>query len=136
MTVNTQELRELVEKAIQRAYYLGQEYCRLADSESWSNNRRSFDIQDKFDALRSETVSVAGAEVAALLDEIDALRAALHTLICEVVGLAEESEGVYGLHLNGDPSPWEELLPGGRFERLTSLHDAEALIAPPQGETA
>jgi hypothetical protein len=27
----------------------------------------------------------------------------------------------YGLHLNGDPSPWDELLPGGRFERLTNL---------------
>lgn len=77
MTDNTQELRELVEKAIQRAYYLGQEYCRLADSESWSDNRRSFDTQDKFDALRSETVSVAGAKVAALLDEIDSLRAEL-----------------------------------------------------------
>lgn len=30
--------------------------------------------------------------------------------------LINESKGVYGLHLNGDPSPWEELLEGGRFE--------------------
>ena len=54
------------------------------------------------------------------------------TLALELVGLIEESSGVYGLHLNGDVSPWDELLPQGRFERLTSLHDAiEALQTPP-----
>lgn len=109
MTVNTQELRDLADTL--NGILLPEGYNRQA-------------LKD------------AAVALPALLDEIDALRAALHTLICEVVGLAEESEGVYGLHLNGDPSPWEELLPGGRFERLTSLHDAEALIAPPQGETA
>ena len=30
--------------------------------------------------------------------------------------LINSSQGVYGLHLNGDPSPWEELEEGGEFE--------------------
>lgn len=30
--------------------------------------------------------------------------------------LISESEGVYGLHLNGDPAPWNELQAGGRYE--------------------
>lgn len=42
-------------------------------------------------------------------------------LLTDIHGLIDESSGVYGLHLNGDPSPWDELLPGGRFERLTNL---------------
>ena len=33
-----------------------------------------------------------------------------------VCDLMDESAGVYGLHLNGDPSPWDELRTGGRFE--------------------
>lgn len=73
----TTKLGEQMEKAITRAYLMGQNYWRLADSESWADHRRSNDIQDKFDALRSETVSVAGAQVSILEDEIDRLRAEL-----------------------------------------------------------
>ena len=46
----------------------------------------------------------------------------------EVQGLIGESHGVYGLHLNGDESPWNELEQGGEFERLTSLNEALAAI--------
>ena len=31
-------------------------------------------------------------------------------------GLMDNSSGVYGLHLNGDNSPWEELRTGGYME--------------------
>lgn len=41
--------------------------------------------------------------------------------LCELVA---ESGGVFGLHLNGDPSPWDEILEGGKFERLKSLNTA------------
>lgn len=146
MTVNTQELRELVEKAIQRAYYLGQEYCRLADSESWSDNRRSFDTQDKFDALRSETVSAAVAKAYALLNENDALRAELQArqwmpietaphdqevllgwadwdgVWITEVGMASwgwRTARVNNISLHGRATHWQTLPP-----------------APPQGETA
>lgn len=53
----------------------------------------------------------------------------LRRIVSEIDGLVSESEGVAGLHRNGDLAPWEELLPGGRFERLSSLDDARALIA-------
>ena len=46
----------------------------------------------------------------------------------EVQDLIGESHGVYGLHLNGDESPWGELEQGGRFERLTLLNEALAAI--------
>ena len=36
--------------------------------------------------------------------------------IKSVEALIDESEGVYGLHLNGDLAPWDELLAGGRYE--------------------
>ncbi len=45
--------------------------------------------------------------------------------IREVDALICESQGVYGLHLNGDVSPWSELLPPGRFsEWLQDFADA------------
>jgi hypothetical protein len=45
-------------------------------------------------------------------DEIKRLRAG----IAAVADLINESDGVYGLHCNGDWSPWPELRTGGRFE--------------------
>ena len=38
--------------------------------------------------------------------------------------LINESTGVYGLHLNGDVSPWDELRTGGRFEGWLMDFDA------------
>lgn len=62
----------------------------------------------------------AQAEIERLKAVIDKCQAALN----EVTDLVSESSGVYGLHLNGDVSPWDEILAGGRFERLTSLDEA------------
>ena len=63
-------------------------------------------------------------------DEIETLRQQLAAALatCDVKDLAlqelsdliSESSGVYGLHLNGDLSPWDEIEQGGRFERFTS----------------
>lgn len=36
--------------------------------------------------------------------------------IASVQDLIDESKGVYGLHLNGDHSPWHEILEGGYME--------------------
>ena len=52
----------------------------------------------------------------------------LLALVDELDCLIGESGGVYGLHLNGDPSPWSEILQGGRFERLCSLDDARLFV--------
>ena len=54
--------------------------------------------------------------------------------IAEMQGLIEESHGVYGLHMNGDDSPWNEIEHGGRFERLTTLNEALAAINEVLGE--
>lgn len=56
-------------------------------------------------------------------------------LVDELDGLVFESDGVSGLHLNGDVATWDELLPGGRFERLSSLDElCAALAAQPGGD--
>lgn len=77
------------------------------------------DLRDKvLSCLRSQAgVVPAGwmASISGLVDDID--------------GLLEESIGVYGLHKNGDVSPWNEITPGGRFERLTHLNDVRALLS-------
>lgn len=60
-------------------------------------------------------------------------------LMCAAVGamddwleLTTQSEGVYGLHQNGDPAPWPELLAGGRFEEWTAgLERLRVLLNPP-----
>lgn len=64
------------------------------------------------------------AERDALAAQVQEMREALE----EVQSLISESSGVYGLHLNGDSSPWSELEQGGRFERLCGL--PEALATP------
>jgi hypothetical protein len=44
--------------------------------------------------------------------------------------LASDSEGVAGLHRNGDIAEWKELFPGGQYQEwLISLEDACAVLA-------
>ena len=68
-------------------------------------------------------------EIEALKNGRTELVNALGELVGEIEQLADESCGVAGLHLNGDVATWEEILPGGRFERLGSLERAESAIA-------
>jgi len=49
------DLADDVTKAMRRAWFLGQEYWWLADSESYSDNRKSEEIGSKFMALMKET---------------------------------------------------------------------------------
>lgn len=54
-----------------------------------------------------------------LFDELKALQkenAILRKGIAAVRALIVESEGVTGLHQNGDTAPWDSLLPGGGHE--------------------
>ena len=61
-------------------------------------------------------------EVEQLEAEIVRLRAGIRA----VRELIDSSHGVYGLHLNGDLSPWDELLAGGSFEEW--LFDFSAVL--------
>jgi hypothetical protein len=53
----------------------------------------------------------------------------LKKLADDVFDLISESNGVCGLHLNGDVATWDELMKGGRFEEwLSSLDDASTVL--------
>jgi len=49
------DIQDLVSKAMGTAWQLGQTYWQQADSESFSQNKKSDDTQIKFDRLVDET---------------------------------------------------------------------------------
>lgn len=73
--------------------------------------------------------SEALREIEALKAERAELAGALNALVDDINALVSESHGVAGLHRNGDVATWDEILPGGRFERMSSLEPAESAIA-------
>ena len=72
--------------------------------------------------------SEALREIEALKAERAELAGALNALVDDINALVSESHGVVGLHRNGDVATWDEILPGGRFERMSSLELAESAI--------
>lgn len=76
------------------------------------------------------------AEIDRLKAELELVREASGALVDEIYDLMNESDGVAGLHLNGDVADWDELVPGGRFERLSSLEDVNALVRRERDELA
>jgi len=54
----------------------------------------------------------------------------LHRALDAVQDLMDESDGVAGLHRNGDLAPWGELLEGGRFEEWLIAY-SQALTRKP-----
>lgn len=74
-------------------------------------------------------ISAVGTELLELDKQSAELLAALEKLTGDITALMDESLGVYGLHKNGDPAPWGELVAGGRYEEwLLSISNAEELI--------
>jgi len=59
-------------------------------------------------------------------------REALDRLIFDIKALAAESEGVAGLHQNGDVAPWSDLLEGGEFSPWLgdAIANARQALAP------
>ncbi len=54
---------------------------------------------------------------------------AAQEVLTSVDELIANSQGVYGLHLNGDLAPWSDLLAGGRFgEWLEPLEKLRAAL--------
>ena len=104
---------------------------RLSDAEAIISAKDA-------EILEQCRINGMGAErEATLLGKVERQSAALklaREAIGEVQDLIGGSHGVYGLHLNGDESPWGELEQGGRFERLTSLNEALAAIDALKGE--
>ena len=100
-------------------------FVRLSDA-------KAIIAQKDAEILDQCRINGMGAErEATLLGKVERQSAALklaREALGEVQDLISESHGVYGLHLNGDESPWSELEQGGRFERLTALPEAIAAI--------
>lgn len=44
--------------------------------------------------------------------------------VADITVLIAESDGVYGLHLNGDPCPWDHILEGGYMEEWLANFEA------------
>jgi hypothetical protein len=75
-----------------------------------------------------------GAKLVAKIDEARAGAPAAEVAagLRAIETLIEESDGVAGLHLNGNVAPWEELRTGGRFESwLLPFDDALAALRQP-----
>ena len=74
-------------------------------------------------------VEVRNRELSDLIYELHKtnLRLKAHIVALKVAlnQLQENSEGVAGLHLNGDVAPWDELRQGGRFEEWLMVFDEE-----------
>ena len=72
--------------------------------------------------------------VAAEKEAAPELLTALSGLLLDIEALVRQSEGVAGLHLNGDVAPWADLLPGGRYEAwLATVADARSALAKVEG---
>ncbi len=54
---------------------------------------------------------------------------ALKTLLADIDGLMAESEGVYGLHMNGDCAPWTTLTDDGNLGGWLPLNHARTALA-------
>ena len=62
--------------------------------------------------------------------QIAEMREASTKLLKAVDDLISESDGVCGLHRNGDAAPWGSLVAGGEFEEwLLPLEEARAVLA-------
>ena len=56
--MTNEDMQDLVSIAMRRSWSLGQTYWQQADSESYSQNKKSGDTQEKFEALVDEVRTV------------------------------------------------------------------------------
>lgn len=134
-------------EAVQRLILAADSYgVRFLDSDDMSDEAE--ELQSATEAMKdliaaASTPSegaVVGELVAALRNSNNALQR-LHT---DVEALMADSEGVYGLHGNGDPAPWDELREGGRFDdwigapllaARNAWHDGQAALSRTEAAT-
>lgn len=62
-----------------------------------------------------EKLEGAEAVKADLISALDSCSAALQRLHTDIQALVADSEGVTGLHQNGEVAPWPELMEGGQY---------------------
>lgn len=110
-------------------------YAGLLDAtQDYLRDNLAFNIASRINSAEREASS-ARQEIANFRERNAALAMALSGLSEAVHHLIEHSEGVAGLHLNGDLAPWHSLTEGGQFEAwLLALFDADAMLAARQQE--
>lgn len=78
----------------------------------------------------SEEIDRLEREKRNLKAQVTKLQVVLAELVHDVEELVAHSGGVYGLHLNGDPAPWSDLLSGGRYGQwLEQLEKAKIVLS-------
>lgn len=97
----------------------------------WSSAENRVCFLAHTNGLDDERDLATGRLIAAAPDLYKALRG----LLDELTALMGESEGVAGLHLNGDIAPWSELSPGGAYEHLGQINAAYDALAKAEGRS-
>jgi len=87
------------------------------------------------DARRIASVPSMEAEIERLTARVAELEEAGGRVLHDIDDLATHSEGVAGLHQNGDIAPWDSLFAGGNFEAwLMSIETLRAALSTPTEE--
>ena len=106
---------------------MGGEYhvCRMTHTPM-PEKARKFAV----DARRIARVPVFEAEIIRLTARVAELEGAGNHVLHDIDDLAGNSEGVAGLHQNGDVAPWDSLFAGGSFEAwLASVETLRAALS-------
>jgi hypothetical protein len=95
-----------------------------------AHNIRALDIRKPFESCKTHGQGQPNVWACPeCLRELREENKILKTGIKAVRDLMDSSQGVAGLHLNGDVAPWEEISEGGQFEEhLLAFNEAEKLL--------
>ena len=105
----------------------------LNDDRDIANARRIAslpDIEAAYLTLAAENATLRASEAAAL-GRVKVLEDASAHVLHDIDDLVANSEGVTGLHRNGDVAEWSDILEGGSFEAwLRSVETLRAALTP------
>lgn len=100
----------------------------------WDLDCGQFEPYNDGEYVLYEDHATALREQAERIKAIEAENELLTAGLQAVADLIAESDGVAGLHLNGDVATWDELRTGGRFEDWLLAFDDARLRAQAEGE--
>ena len=101
----------------------------LLHNHTYSDEHRSCQV------FNAETLALARATRQAAVDAaVKEWRTAREGCVEELDELMAKSAGVYGLHLNGDPAPWDEIDEGGSFMGWLTKHNAARALLKGGGD--
>ena len=125
--------RESIAAALRTAYAAGAEDMREKAAGALEGFAFSMADVDQIaaairalptDGVPADTITALHSRVAYLERANGLARLGLQA----VCNLINESDGVYGLHLNGDGTPWETLMADGEFDWLADFEAATNVL--------